>query len=81
MPIREATLRAGMMCPSSTCGRPDILTSHMCVECTIFPSRIFMLRGLGAIHTFFTGVLAITNTNVALVSATECVLGVLGQPI
>ena len=40
-----------------------------------------MLRGLGAICTFFMGVLAITNADVAPVSATVCVLGILGQPI
>ena len=81
MPIREATLRAGTMCPSSTCGRPGILTSHMCVEQTIFPLGIFLFRGSGAICTFYMGVLAITNTDVAPVSATPCVLGILGHPI
>ena len=38
IPMREATLRSGTTCPSSTCGRPGISRSHMCVEYTILPS-------------------------------------------
>ena len=56
-------------------------TSHMCVECTIFPSGKFMFSGLDAMHTFFMGVFAITNTDVAPVSAIACVLGFRGRPI
>jgi len=69
------------MCPSSTCGRPGISTSLMCVECTIFPSGKFMFSGLDAMHTFFMGVFAITNTDVASVSAIACVLEIHGRPI
>jgi len=69
------------MCPSSTCGNPGISTSHMCVERTVFPSGNLMLRGLGAIHTFFMGVSTITNTVVAPVSAIPCVLGFNGRVI
>ena len=77
----EATLRAGTMCPSSTCGNPGISTSHMCVERTVFPSGNFMLRGLGAISTFCMGVSAITNTVVAPVSAIPCELGINGHVV
>ena len=81
MPISEATLRAGTMCPSSTCGNPGISTSHMCVEHTVFPSGNFMLRGLGEICTFCMGVSAITNTVVAPVSAIPCELGINGRVV
>ena len=69
------------MCPSSTCGRPGISTSHMHMECTIFSSGNLMLRGLDAICTFFLGVSAITNTVVAPISAIPCVLGISGHLI
>ena len=81
MPISEATLRAGTMCPSSTCGNPGISTSQMCVERTVFPSGNFMLRGLGAIRTLRMGVSAITNTVVAPVSAIPCELGINGEVV
>ena len=81
MPVSEATLRAGTMCPSSTCSNPGISTSHMCVEHTVFPSGNLMLRGLGAICTFCMGVSAITNIVVAPVSAIPCVLGINGRVV
>ena len=78
MPMSEATLRAGTMCPSSTCGNPGISTSHMCVERTVFPSAFFMVSGFVALRTFCMGVSAITNTVVAPVSAIPCELGIIG---
>ena len=81
MPISEATFRAGMMCPSSTCINPGVSTSHMCVERTVFPSGNFMVRGLGAIRTFCIGVSAITNNVVAPISAIPCELGINGSVV
>jgi hypothetical protein len=69
------------MCPLSTCGKPGISTSHMCMECTISPSGKFMLRGFGASRTFFMGVFAITITDVAPISVTASVLGIIGRLI
>jgi len=77
MPIKEATFRAGTMCPSSTCINPGISTSHMCVERTVFPSGNF----IPAIRTFCIGVSAITNTVVAPVSAIPCELGINGSVV
>ena len=57
---------------------PGIFRSHICVDFTIVPSGKLILRGFVAGHTYFTGVFLMTNTDVAPVSATPCVMGMKG---
>ncbi len=66
------------MCPSNTCGNPGISRLHMCFDLTIVPSGKLILRGFVVGRTFFIGVFFMTNTDVAPVSATACVMGIDG---
>ncbi len=38
IPISDATVRSGTMCPSNTYGNPGISRSQICVDFTIVPS-------------------------------------------
>ena len=66
------------MCPSNTCGNPGISRLHICVDLTIMPSGKLILRGFVVGHTFLIGAFFMTNTDVAPVSATACVMGIDG---
>ena len=74
IPTSDSTVSLGTMCPSNTCGNPGISRSHICVDFTIVPSGKLILRGFVVGRTFFIGVLFMTNTDVAPVSATACVM-------
>jgi hypothetical protein len=50
----------------------------MCVDLTIFPSGRLIMRGCVAGRTFDMGVLFMTKMEVAPVSTTACVWGILG---
>ena len=76
IPIRDATVRLGTMCPLRTYGSPGNLRSLTCVDLTTFPSGQLMLRGFVMGLIFFMGVRPF-HTDVAPVSATYHVLGVL----
>ena len=78
IPISDATVRLGKMCPSNTYGNPGIFRSHTCVDFSTVPSGKLILSVFFAGCTFFVGVFFTTITNVAPVSATVCVMGIVG---
>jgi hypothetical protein len=78
IPISNATVRSGTMCPSNTYGNPGISRSHTCVDFTIVPSGKLILRGFVAGCTFFIGVSFMTIIDIAPVSGTACVMGIVG---
>ncbi len=73
MPISEAIDKHGTICPVRIIGRPGMLMSHMCMECTILPLGGLMVRGSSAGRMLDMGVPAITKMDVAPVSAMTCV--------
>jgi hypothetical protein len=66
------------MCPSNTYHNPGISRLHTCVDFTIIPSGKLILRGFVAGRTFFMGVSFMTITDIVPVSATVCVMGIVG---
>ena len=79
IPISDATVRSGTMCPSNTYGNPGISRSQICVDFTLVPSGQLIVRGFVAGRTFFIlGVFFMIITDVAPVSATACVIGIDG---
>jgi hypothetical protein len=42
MPINDAIINLGTMCPVNIVGRPGIVMSHMCVDFTLLPSGKLM---------------------------------------
>ncbi len=73
MPSKDAIFISGTICPINLCGRPGMSTSHMCVDTIFFPSKRLMCVGFVAMQMLLAGVPAITNIDVAPVSATACV--------
>jgi len=57
------------MWPVKVTGKPGIVTSQMCVDCTFVPSGRILDMGFVARRLFCTLVSFITNTDVAPVSA------------
>jgi len=57
------------MWPVSVMGKPGIVMSQMCVNCTFVPSGRLIEMGFVARRLFYTGVLDITNTDAVPVSA------------
>ena len=57
------------MWPVNVTGKPGIVTSQMCVDCTFVPSGRLMDMGFVARRLFCTLVPFMTNTDVASVSA------------
>ena len=60
---------SGTMWPVNANGKPGIVTSQMCIDCTFVPSGRLMDMGFIAQRLFCTLVPFITNTDVAPVSA------------
>jgi hypothetical protein len=50
MPMRDAIVKDGTMCPVNIVGRPGILISHTCVDWTFVPSGKLIVRGDTTIH-------------------------------
>jgi hypothetical protein len=73
--MREAINNPGTMCPVRVVGSPGMVILHTCIECTTMLLGRFMDKGFVARQTFSMGVPAITETEVAPVSAMECVGG------
>ncbi len=69
MPIRDATVRWGTMCPVNMYGNPWMVMSHRCVNFIILPSGMLMLKGLPVQCLFTTLAPSIMNMDVAPVSA------------
>ena len=72
IPIRDAIDSFGTMCPVSFFGRPGIIISHMCVDCTFVPSGKLIDSGFIATRLLSTGVPSMMNIAVAPVSAMAC---------
>jgi hypothetical protein len=69
MPINDAIVNLGTMCPVKIVGRPGIVMSHMCVDFTLLPSGKLIVNGCDEGHKLLTGVPTMINMEVALVSA------------
>ena len=71
------------ICPVRIIGRPRMLMSHMCVECTVSPLGRLMVSGSSAGRMLDMGIPAITKMDVAPVLAMACVsanASTLGMP-
>ena len=69
MPISEAIVRCGTMCPVRITGNPGMLMSHSCVEVIRRPSGRLILIGLVVMRLFWTLSVSMTKMDVAPVSA------------
>jgi hypothetical protein len=73
MPSKDAIFISGTMCPMNLCGRPGMSTSHMCVDTIFVASGRLICMGFVATQMFLAGAPAITNIDVAPVSAIACI--------
>ncbi len=69
MPINDAIVNLGTMCPVKITGRPGIVMLHMCVDFTLLPSGKLIVNGCDKGHKLLTGVLSMIKMDVAPVSA------------
>ncbi len=69
MPIRDATVSEGTMCPFKTIGRPGLFMSHICVDITCFLSGKLIVRDFFAMCLLTMSMLSITKIDVTPVSA------------
>ncbi len=76
MPIRDAIVIPGMICPVNIVGRPGMVMSQMWVETTLLPLGKVMMIGWSARCKFLTGVPFIMMIEVAPMSAMACVTAI-----
>ena len=69
MPINDAIVNLGTMCPVKVTGRPGIVMSHMCVDFTLLPSGKLIVSGHDEGRKLLTGVPSMIKMDVAPVSA------------
>ena len=69
MPINDAIVILGTMCPVKIVGRPGIVMSHMCVDFTLLPSGKLIVNGCNEGRKLLTRVPSMINMEVAPVSA------------
>ena len=69
MPMSNAMLREGTMCPKRIVGKPGICMSHTCVYLICFPSGKLIVRGDIAGHLLSTSAPSIIKMEVAPMSA------------
>jgi hypothetical protein len=69
MPINDAIVNLGTMCPVKITGRPGIVMLHMCVDFTLLPSGKLIVNGCDIGCKLLTGVPSMINMEVAPVSA------------
>ena len=69
MPINDAIVNLGTMCPVKIVGRPGIVMSHMCVDFTLLPSGKLIVKGCVEGRKLLMGVPSMINMEVAPVSA------------
>jgi len=69
MPMSDATVKDGTMCPNKTVGNPGIIMSQTCVDLTFFPSGKVMISGLVAMRLLTTSTPSMIKMDVAPVSA------------
>ena len=68
MPIRDAMVNDGTMCPVKMVGRPGMLILHTCVEYIFLPLGKLIVRGVRVTRLLSTGALSMMNINIAPVS-------------
>ena len=68
IPMSDAIVRLGTMCPVSTVGSPGIDMSQQCVDFTFVPSGRFMVNGFVATRLLSTGIPSMMKIAVAPVS-------------
>jgi len=68
IPISDAMVRLGTMCPVRMVGNPGIAMSQQCVDLTLAPSGRFIDSGFVAIRLLFTGIPSMMKMAVAPVS-------------
>jgi hypothetical protein len=73
MPIRDAIVIPGTICPVNIVGRPGMVMSQMWVKTTLLPSGKVVVIRWSAQGKFLTGVPFIMNIEVAPVSTMACV--------
>jgi hypothetical protein len=69
IPMRDATVSEGTMCPVNVLGRPRMWLSHTCVDFIRVPSGKLIVRGFTAMHLLATSAPSIVKMDVAPVSA------------
>jgi hypothetical protein len=69
MPIRDAAVNEGTMCPNKMVGKPGMVMSHTCDNLTFFPSGRLMVSGVVAIRLLTTSMPSIIKMDVAPVLA------------
>jgi len=69
IPMSDATVSDGTICPVKMVGKPGIVMSHMCDDFTCFPSGRLIVRGDVATRLLTTSMPSIMNMDVAPVSA------------
>ncbi len=69
MPINDAIINLGTMCPVRIVGRPGTVMLHMCVDFTLLPSGKLIVNGCDEGRKLLTGVPSMINMEVAPVSA------------
>jgi hypothetical protein len=72
MPIRDAIVIPGTICPLNIVRRPGMVMSQMWVEATLLPPGKVMVIGWSAGRKFLKSVPFIMNIEVALMSAMAC---------
>ena len=68
MPINDAIVNLGTICPVKIVGRPGIVMSHMCVDFTLLLSGKLIVNSCDKGCKLLTGVPSMINMEVALVS-------------
>jgi hypothetical protein len=69
MPINDAIVNLGTMCPVKITGRPSIVLLHMCVDFTLLPSGRLIVNGCDEGRKLLMGVPSMIKMDVAPVSA------------
>jgi hypothetical protein len=76
MPIRNAIVIPGTICPINIVGRPGMVMSQMWVKTNLLPSGKVMVIGWSAIRKFLTGLPFMMKIEVAPMSAMACVAAI-----
>jgi hypothetical protein len=69
MPINDAIVNSGTMCPVKILGRPVIVMPHTCVVFTVLPLGKLIVNGCNKGRKLLTGVPSMINMEVAPLSA------------
>ncbi len=69
MPMRDAMVNNGTMCPVKTVGMPGMLISHTCVEYIFLPLGKLIVRGVHVTRLLSVGAPSMMNIDVPPVSA------------